>query len=207
MKKILLIEQYPLVAIVMKDLIQDVYPSSSLHVVEGFGGVSLVDFEVVIADLYCPLQGQLDLIHQIQGQATDHTLVFFSGNESQELKAKVDEVGGLLVPRSAQYRDIVHAMISHSGLNKQAPTRQGPNLYQSQVHHPGAAKPLTLKQVEVMEYCVQGLTNKEIGRLVGLSPETVRAHLKQAYVRLGASTRSGAVKNFLEAKRMADRLG
>ena len=48
---------------------------------------------------------------------------------------------------------------------------------------------LSERQREVMMLLVEGLSNKEIARRLGISPETVKTHLARLYERLGARRR------------------
>lgn len=51
---------------------------------------------------------------------------------------------------------------------------------------------LTLRQAQVVELVAGGLTNREIGRVLGLSVATVKSHLNAAMHRLGADNRWAA---------------
>ncbi|KQM61915.1 MULTISPECIES: response regulator transcription factor [unclassified Sphingomonas] len=51
---------------------------------------------------------------------------------------------------------------------------------------------LTPRQNEVLDLLVQGLSNKMIGRRLGLSEHTVRGHVQALLATLGASSRSQA---------------
>jgi DNA-binding CsgD family transcriptional regulator len=55
------------------------------------------------------------------------------------------------------------------------------------------ASALTSREREVIAHVAEGRTNGEIGRLLGISSHTVRKHLENAYEKLGAHTRTGAV--------------
>ena len=57
----------------------------------------------------------------------------------------------------------------------------------------GAASELTPREREVILHVAEGLTNDEIGRLLGISSHTVRKHLENAYEKLGTHSRTGAV--------------
>ncbi|MGC5583612.1 helix-turn-helix transcriptional regulator [Ornithinimicrobium sp. W1665] len=53
--------------------------------------------------------------------------------------------------------------------------------------------PLTARQREIMHLVAAGMSNRQVGRQLGLSENTVRKHLENAYVRLGAQSRTEAV--------------
>lgn len=52
---------------------------------------------------------------------------------------------------------------------------------------------LSEREVEVLRLTARGLSNKEIGRSLGLSPRTVQGHLANIYSKLGVSSRTEAV--------------
>jgi DNA-binding NarL/FixJ family response regulator len=53
--------------------------------------------------------------------------------------------------------------------------------------------PLTDREWEVLDLLAGGASNEDIARVLVLSPETVRSHLKNLYRKLGARSRSEAV--------------
>jgi DNA-binding NarL/FixJ family response regulator len=52
---------------------------------------------------------------------------------------------------------------------------------------------LTAREQEVLEHVAKGLGNKEIGRAIGRSAETVKAHLESIFQKLDAKDRTHAV--------------
>ncbi len=63
-----------------------------------------------------------------------------------------------------------------------------------------SAPKLSTRQIEILDYASRGLENAEIARLLGISTDGVKKHLKLIYAALGASTRA-------EASTLAIRLG
>lgn len=58
----------------------------------------------------------------------------------------------------------------------------------------GEARPsLTARQLDVLQHVARGLADKEIARVLGLSPRTVEMHVARALEALGARNRSEAV--------------
>lgn len=61
-------------------------------------------------------------------------------------------------------------------------------------HGEGLGAPaITQRQFEILSLVRCGLSNKEIGRALSISEATVRKHLENAFERLGAVSRAGAV--------------
>ena len=64
-------------------------------------------------------------------------------------------------------------------------------------------QPLTLREAEILKYVAAGHSNFEIGRLLFISEQTVKAHLRHIMDKLGASDRAHSVaiavrRGFLE---------
>lgn len=56
-----------------------------------------------------------------------------------------------------------------------------------------SCEPLTKRQTEVLELLSRGMANKSIGRALGLSEGTVKAHVKALLMKLGAQSRTEAM--------------
>jgi HD-GYP domain-containing protein (c-di-GMP phosphodiesterase class II) len=51
---------------------------------------------------------------------------------------------------------------------------------------------LTAREAQVLAHLARGLTNKEVGAALGISPRTVQHHVEHIYEKLGISTRAAA---------------
>ncbi|WP_426342022.1 LuxR C-terminal-related transcriptional regulator [Pseudoduganella sp. S-14] len=58
------------------------------------------------------------------------------------------------------------------------------------------APALSPRQAEIVQWLREGKNNQEIGRLLGISPLTVKNHLQRLYRQLGVSNRAHAVAQF-----------
>lgn len=58
---------------------------------------------------------------------------------------------------------------------------------------------LTPRETEVLKQVAAGLSNKQIGKRLGLSEKTVRNHLSRAFGKLGATNRTEAVMHAMRA--------
>jgi DNA-binding CsgD family transcriptional regulator len=52
---------------------------------------------------------------------------------------------------------------------------------------------LTSREIEVLGALGNGMTNKEVARLLGISPHTVKFHIESLFRKLGAASRAEAV--------------
>jgi len=57
---------------------------------------------------------------------------------------------------------------------------------------------LSPRELEVLRHLARGLTNDEIGRVLGVSGQTVKGHLKHLFPKLSAATRTEAVSRAYE---------
>ena len=68
-----------------------------------------------------------------------------------------------------------------------------------------SSKPqLSERHRAILDYVAKGLSNPEIGKLLGIGPDCVKAHLKIIYSRLGVATRAEAVAIVLRENLLAD---
>ena len=74
--------------------------------------------------------------------------------------------------------DVVEAVLGATG-HRVARRREGP-------------AGLTAREVDVLRLVARGLSNKEIGARLVISPKTARNHIEHIYVKIGVSNRAGA---------------
>ena len=53
--------------------------------------------------------------------------------------------------------------------------------------------PLSTREAAILKLIAQGLSNKEIARSLDVTPETVKSHVKNIFIKLGAEKRAQAV--------------
>jgi len=59
-------------------------------------------------------------------------------------------------------------------------------------------EPLTAREKEVLQQMAEGLANKQIALVLGISEHTVKFHLSALYAKLGVASRTEAVKRGIE---------
>jgi DNA-binding NarL/FixJ family response regulator len=78
---------------------------------------------------------------------------------------------------------VAHLLRQH-GVEVPRPWRSGPRGYGDR---------LSPRELEVLALVARGLTNREVAKMVFLSPRTVGHHLSRAMRKLGVTTRTAAV--------------
>jgi HD-GYP domain-containing protein (c-di-GMP phosphodiesterase class II) len=63
--------------------------------------------------------------------------------------------------------------------------------HRAPIHHPRPAG-LTVREVEVLQLIARGHTNKEIARLLHVTPKTASNHVEHIYTKLGVTSRAAA---------------
>jgi DNA-binding CsgD family transcriptional regulator len=66
-----------------------------------------------------------------------------------------------------------------------------------------AARSLTPRERDVLDWVAAGKTNREVAEILGTSPRTVQKHLEHVFTKLGVETRTAAVMRALSRTRSA----
>ena len=145
--------------------------------------------DVIDMDIMMPGMGGAEATARIASEFPEtHILVLTTFSASDEVvKALEAGAGGAIVKDSSQreliaaIRDVANGkcVISPEISRTIAGVSQKPQL--SERHR------------TILEYVAKGLSNPEIGKLLGIGPDCVKAHLKIIYSRLGVATRAEAV--------------
>ncbi len=129
----------------------------------------------------------------------DTAVVVFSGADDAETIAAALQCGARgYVPKSVQGRSLTSAIRLVLDGEVYVPVEATRHLGAIQTPPAGDAsnpfKRLTSQEHTSMEHMVNGLTNKEIARLMSLQEVTVKMHLRNAYRKLGVANRVSAVR-------------
>lgn len=210
MRTVLIIEDHPITAMVTEEILSSVVQGRQVVQVDcmnALSGVDPMEVEVVISDLMLPDSQPKDLLDMVSSRYSTAKRIFFTSIDDPSMVSNIESSGALYISKNAKYKDIlskIQGFLQVGSINVDvAETRNG---YQSLIQMPGTSKPLTIKQAQVMEHLAAGKTAKEIGRALGISPDTVKAHMKEAITRLGVITRTEAVSNYNTARKIAERI-
>ena len=149
--------------------------------------------DVVLMDLSMPDMDGVEATHAITRSMPDTKIVILSSfSEHQRVLAALDAGAEGYVLKHADPEQILAAITAvHRG---GAPIDPQVARVLLDVKRGGAAVrgPLTDREEEVLRLVQSGLANKQIGRQLGISERTVKAHLTKIFSTLGVTDRSQA---------------
>ncbi|HEY1058100.1 MAG TPA: response regulator transcription factor [Limnobacter sp.] len=213
--QILVIEDHPLFATGIKDLVEFVATNAQMLCAGSLEHAKELlrnhQPSLVITDLKLPdAQGQ-QVINGIAALAPDLPMVIMSGDESLLNTVQPNERAPSWTLSKAEGFEHTSALLlealTRAGVQVQWRPNALNNRSASGDHITGrTGQPhsiqLTHKQQQVMQYLASGLSNKEIARKLDLSPETIKTHLREIFTRMNVKNRTQAVSLYRKIPRL-----
>lgn len=210
MPKLLIIEDHPMTAMITEEIFSSLIEPHEVCYAEKMSDLRALDtsdVDIVLSDLQIPEATPEEVLDWINQEFANAKRFFFTSIVDEELIEKIKNSGSIYISKNTKFKEIIDEV--QAGLNKdlfRTDAIESRGVYQSLIQVPGAPKPLTIKQARVIDLLSEGLSIKLIARKLSVSPDTVKAHLRDAFMRLDVTNGREAVSRFLEAKRMAERL-
>jgi DNA-binding CsgD family transcriptional regulator len=114
-----------------------------------------------------------------------------SADERRALRDRVSRVAGWSIVDRPEDADIVvmnAAAFAHLPATRAPVTAPADRIVET----------LTARELDVLRLLADGIPNREIARALGISEHTVKFHLAAVFGKLGASTRTDAVRRALQ---------
>lgn len=151
--------------------------------------------EVVLMDLRLPGGGGIEAVKAIRAEFPDARILMLTTYDFEEEIHRALEAGasGYLL-KNISRDDLVAAIVS---VHETGAAAYSPEIA-ARLAEGSEATALTPREHEVLSLVVKGLTNKDIARLLGFTPRTAKAHMKNLLEKLGASDRTEAAAMALQ---------
>lgn len=156
------------------------------------------DFDLVLLDNVMPCAGGtgVDFVARITDSYPELPVVMLSASENRDDMQRALDNGALgYIPKSLPTEVMISALrlVLSGGIYVPPQMVAGGHLPQARATVREEAFSLSPRQREIGALLCAGYSNKEIGKQLGLSPETVKAHLAVVYRTLGVNNRTLAV--------------
>lgn len=159
---------------------------------------------IVLLDIRLPKVSGIELARRLRQQWPDLKILVLTGYDFDQYVRAVAKVGvsGYLL-KTAPQDTVVQAIRVVAAGGAVLPPAIASKVLQhysvdSSLVREGMMGELTLRETEVLELLHQGIRNADIAQRLSISPRTVEAHVSSIISKLGAQSRTGAIRIALE---------
>jgi len=153
--------------------------------------------DLLLLDLQMPGMGEVEGFLAIRRAYPALPVVIVSGvNDPQIIRTLLDGGARGYIPKFTGSEQLMDAL--RRVLNGEVYVPDAVFLPPSQATGNGESAPLTSRQLQILPLLAEGMPNKRIADVLGLTEGTVKQHLKDLFRRLNANNRTQAVR---EARR------
>jgi ATP/maltotriose-dependent transcriptional regulator MalT len=125
------------------------------------------------------------LLRTIMGWATEAKTVSFALERQREFDALLSAARQDMEGADPELRTFLER------LSSKTPAQDGTKTSSAETR--ASKKELTTREQAIVEFMAGGQSNKQIARTLGVTPETIKTHVKRIFVKLAAETRAQAV--------------
>lgn len=139
-------------------------------------------FDCIVSDVRMPGMSGLDLVHHVKGKGLLTPIILITGHGDVDMAVTAIKVGAFDFIEKPFDEARLLASIRNAIEKNQQPEIDAIELEKLQSRY----NTLSVRQRQVMELAVAGLSNKEIGLKLKISPKTVENHRAWVMERIGA---------------------
>jgi two-component system, NarL family, response regulator len=153
-----------------------------------------LEADVMLVDLRMPGMTGIDTIRAVSRRKAAPRTIVLTSFETDEDVYRAVEAGshGYLLKNTPQQEMLEAIRLVH------AKHRYFPPTIAARLAERMARSSLTPREYQILQMLAKGLTNKEIGRVFGISENTARNHVNNIIEKLEASDRTGAVTTAIQ---------
>lgn len=152
--------------------------------------------DIVLLDLTLPILNGLEAARRLKKKAPGISVIFLTMNEDRELAAEALRIGaaGYVLKKSAasELRAAIRAALS--GQTFVSASVDPSHWSKRNSSHAETYRALTARQKEVLQLLAEGLSMREVGRSLRLTPRTVAFHKYRLMESLGLHNTSELVR-------------
>jgi DNA-binding NarL/FixJ family response regulator len=153
--------------------------------------------DVAILDIRMPEMDGIQAAREIAAAPGDTRVIMLTAHDDRRLMVEAVQAGArgyVLKVRDAEYLVRSVRLVAEGNLviDPDLVSVLAEELSEARTGSP-RGETLTERELEILQLLAFGFTNRDIGRRLYISPDTVKTHLEHVYQKLGASDRTAAV--------------
>lgn len=150
--------------------------------------------DVTLLDVSMPGMSGIECLRALRAEYPTARVLMLSSSDAGEDIVQALEAGACgYVSKSARPAELTTAILdAHAG------KRVVSAAIESRIAEHASGTTLTAREIEVLHLLRKGLTNPDIGRILGITPRTAKAHVAAILEKLGAADRTEAVARAFE---------
>lgn len=155
----------------------------------------------IVLDVRMPGISGLTVLDQLLAQGVDQPVIMLTGHGTVELCRRAFKSGATeFLEKPVDDEVLLEALQNAVRLHVRSRERHQANR-EARAHY----AQLSEREREVLGLIVEGLTNKEIGRALGLSPRTVETHRANLFAKLQVESLAHLIRHYAALAAEADR--
>jgi len=145
--------------------------------------------DITLLDVRMPDMDGIAVLRAIRTEFPDARVIMLTTYDTEEDAYQAAQAGaaGYLLKQTGQDELVAAIRAVHAG------QQIFPESLRRRIEVRASQPDLTPRQTAVLELLVKGLSNKDIARMLGVTEDGIKAHLKTIYGRLEAADRTEAV--------------
>ncbi|MGW3078452.1 MULTISPECIES: response regulator [unclassified Kitasatospora] len=158
--------------------------------------------DVILLDLEMPGPGPIETVRQLKTAVPDSRIVVLTMHDDDELVHSLLSEGAFGYLHKSATREVLLAAVRSAVaggtilFTPQRPTARPPR----PAERPEPQNVLTSRELEVLTCVAEAMSNRQIGRRLGITEGTVKRHLRNIFTKLEATTRLDAVNKAQSAR-------
>ncbi|MEU1288835.1 response regulator transcription factor [Kitasatospora sp. NPDC005856] len=159
--------------------------------------------DVILLDLEMPGPGPIETVRQLRTAVPDTRVVVLTMHDDGDLVHALLSEGAFGYLHKSATREVLLAAVRSAvagGTTLFTPQRTTAPRPPLPADQPDAQNLLTSRELEVLTCVAEAMSNRQIGRRLGITEGTVKRHLRNIFAKLEATTRLDAVNKAQSAR-------